>query len=1277
MNTRQTTAPEREASFHSSSGISAPDRVANKRAHDIPDGYRSTKRSKPTYSAEDYTIGCICALDIESVALRSFLDEEHESLQEAASEDHNSYILGRMGRHNVVIAVLPGECGTASASGVAKDMLHTFTHLKVGFMVGIGGGAPTKDRDIRLGDVVVSYPESGHGGVYQYDFGKHIQDEDFIATGFLDKPPELLRAAVAALRSDYMINGHDLYKSIEDILEKNKRLRKSFNRPPRSSDNLFMSNFVHDNSNKHQKQTCAEICIGDGATILERNERTEDDDNPAVHYGLIASANQVMRDATFRDTLARKKNVLCFEMEAAGLMNHFPCLVIRGIADYADTHKNDQWHGYAAMTAAAFTKDIILRLIPNKVASEKRIVEVLSGIEELAKAYSEEMILQEQQRVLKWLTEIDFSSQQNSLNKQRQPETAEWFLEIKPFKDWLSIKGKVLFCPGIPGAGKTFITSRAIQHLQTTFSLESKVATAYIYCNYREVDSQSLDDLLMALLKQFTDQCRPFPESVKAVYSQHAKSKSRPLLKSITTMLHSVISSLTRAFIVVDGLDECQLENQTREKFIDTLFSVQKVSQANLLVTSRFNTHIEKRFKDHTPIVIKATDEDVGLYLDAHILHSLQFVSNVQDLGQRIKEKIQNASNGMFLLAKLHLNSLKGLVNVRQVKDALRHITSGETALEAAYEKTMHLVEGQQEHYRDIALQALAWIAFSDERIGLQELQYALGIEVGMASLDMDNLASTDLILSACAGLITIQPRGPSKDYDAVMLAHKTTHDFLKRTSGRWFKQPGLLIFRKCSTYLSFDVFSDGPCETKELYEARLAAHPFYHYAVREWSSQSQKVSRTIRSDECLLKKLLLSDPHIASYAQAKKAHSPRSFRRPRIGMSTGLHLAVRFGWDDLIPYLIHLIHYRRDSWDEDGLTALHLAIDRSHVEIVRLLLSMPEVDCNALNSSGDSPLTYAIMRSREKVFKIMVSSPKVQINGVGIHESNIFVRTAFTSELLSTNVSQSGTGPKLDIQSAQKRTVIPAREGDSSRIPESEDAANITNKSSHAEVQLYDLCVRPKIGKSSIGRLPLQMAIVYGDKHALELLLKRPEIDLHRCAPTIITIAINIGPADLVLFLLSNLKEYLNLGAEYLLGVIELSAGAGHVTVVERLLHIYHELAPPEDGADGTTLQKTSWNSVSVIELLSSVNMENLNDRDSFGQTRSLAAAKTGRKANFFILLAMGAYLSIDDNLGNGIDWYMSSRDKAVPSRSLWSYCVRINRVSEPVQLLESRDGY
>lgn len=326
---------------------------------------------------DSYTVGWICAITTELVAAQAFLDERHEGPDYVSPNDDNIYTLGRIGKYNVAIAVLPdGEYGIASAASVARDMLHSFPSIRLGLMVGIGGGAPSKKHDIRLGDIVVSDPGNGNSGVFQYDFGKTIQDQSFRNTGFLNKPPRVLLAAVSTLKAEYESNGHQFESTINGILEKKRKLRNKYIRPDPSTDRLYQRGVVHP---LDDGASCVATCGDDPSTLVSRPERTEEENNPAIHYGLVASANQLMKDALVRDKLAAEKDVLCFEMEAAGLMNSFPCLVIRGICDYSDSHKNKEWQGYAAMVAAAYAKDLLCIIPLSKVEAEKKIGEVLSG----------------------------------------------------------------------------------------------------------------------------------------------------------------------------------------------------------------------------------------------------------------------------------------------------------------------------------------------------------------------------------------------------------------------------------------------------------------------------------------------------------------------------------------------------------------------------------------------------------------------------------------------------------------------------------------------------------------------------------------------------------------------------------------------------------------------------------------------------------------------------------------------------------------------------------
>ena len=293
-----------------------------------------------------YTVAWICALPVELAAAKSMLDERHPSVKQPPHDD-NTYTLGRVGPHNVVMACLPyGNHGTVSATAVLAGMRSTFPCLRFGLMVGIGGGIPSKSADVRLGDVVVSKPTGTHGGVIQYDRGK-IHPGEFERSGSLSKPPPYLLTTLAQVESDHLLGEGLLQKTLSDTLQKFPSTHTTFSQP--DEDLLFQSGYLH-----QRGKDCSK-CVR--SHLVSRTMRVFN--HPHVHYGLIASGNQLMKDATARDLMGKKLGVLCFEMEAAGLMDHFPTLVVRGISDYCDSHKNEQWQGYASITAASYAKVLL------------------------------------------------------------------------------------------------------------------------------------------------------------------------------------------------------------------------------------------------------------------------------------------------------------------------------------------------------------------------------------------------------------------------------------------------------------------------------------------------------------------------------------------------------------------------------------------------------------------------------------------------------------------------------------------------------------------------------------------------------------------------------------------------------------------------------------------------------------------------------------------------------------------------------------------------------
>ncbi|PYH77605.1 purine and uridine phosphorylase [Aspergillus uvarum CBS 121591] len=317
----------------------------------------------PPRRCEDYAIGWICALPVELAAAQAMLQEAHPRLP-AGWNDPNNYLFGSIGMHNVIITSLPaGVYGTTSAATVAAHMQASFPHLKFFLMVGIGGGVPSEDADLRLGDIVVSKPKLGYGGVVQYDYGKAMADGSFQVTGALNKPPQALLATLARLEAEDMVNGSQIVRHLENMVTRYPHM-SLFTRPE-EDDILFEADYVH----PVPTADCSEC---DHARALKRLCRASD--APRVHCGLIASGNSVMKDAMARDKLAQSLGIICFEMEAAGLMDSFPCLTIRGVCDYADSHKNKTWQSYAAATAAAYAKELLcmlpvrqVELLPTKI----------------------------------------------------------------------------------------------------------------------------------------------------------------------------------------------------------------------------------------------------------------------------------------------------------------------------------------------------------------------------------------------------------------------------------------------------------------------------------------------------------------------------------------------------------------------------------------------------------------------------------------------------------------------------------------------------------------------------------------------------------------------------------------------------------------------------------------------------------------------------------------------------------------------------------------------
>jgi nucleoside phosphorylase len=404
-------------------------------------------------------------------AAKLMLETFHPRLSQPQT-DHNVYTLGSISGHNIVIACLPsGVYGITSAAIVLDQMLSTFPQLRSGLMVGVGGGVPGPGKtDIRLGDVVVSMPTSGStlGGVVQYDYGKALYYGTFQQTGSLNKPPRYLLTAISQLRSEDLVGdiSSRIEQTISDVLaSKEPKVRDQFSRP--NDDWLFKSSYHHHRSDDADCSAC------DHTQLVFREPRGSK--NPVIHYGLIASGNQVLKDPVRRDALAREMDILCFEMEAAGLVDQLSCLVIRGICDYCDSHKHKKWQGYAALTAAAYTK-ALLDVVPSQDRKEPACQGWVSPSPRNLERIKD--ILQPSVHPLDTFQNI---------GKRRLPGTADWVRNEPLFRAWAECNDSpVLWVSGTPGCGKSFIAQNIIAHflerfLQCDATRQNRTSVGYFF----------------------------------------------------------------------------------------------------------------------------------------------------------------------------------------------------------------------------------------------------------------------------------------------------------------------------------------------------------------------------------------------------------------------------------------------------------------------------------------------------------------------------------------------------------------------------------------------------------------------------------------------------------------------------------------------------------------------------------------------------------------------------------------------------------------------------
>ncbi|KAJ5426390.1 hypothetical protein N7465_001460 [Penicillium sp. CMV-2018d] len=571
----------------------------------------------------------------------------------------------------------------------------------------------------------------------------------------------------------------------------------------------------------------------------------------------------------------------------------------------------------------------------------------------------------EQSCILDWLSAVDYTLQQSDLLARRQEGTGQWLLASEQYNQWLHTPRATLFCPGIPGSGKTICSAILVDDLTTRFEDNPDVGIAYIYCNFNRQDEQKAQELLSSLLKQLSQKRISVPDAVNGLYKRYKTASTRPRFDEISKALQSVISMYSNVFIIIDALDEC--ETTCRTRVLDELIKIRAGPGANVFATSR-PTEMNDLFAGGSFLEIQAHEEDVRRYLEGNMFRLPGFVSRNTTLQEEIITVISHHVQGMFLLAQLYFESLIGRRSAKSTRTALKELSKGfdDHAYDKAYENAMTRIQGQLGEQTELAMQTLSWLACARRPLTSLELQHALAIEKGESSIDEENMPEVEDILAVCAGLVTIE-----NESGIIRLVHYTTQEYLERKKDLLFPSVEDDISRLCVTYISFDTFGSGICESDEAFEERLQSYPFYRYVVWHWDHHV-RLTRTLHPGVI---DFLKDQPKIDASEQvllARRHKIPKYWSQYFPRQRAGLHLAAYYGMEEIVSYFLQ--HGSPvDICHNGGWTALKHAISGGHPNVIRLLLSHGADPNGVSQDNSTTPLSLAAQCGQEATVRLLL----------------------------------------------------------------------------------------------------------------------------------------------------------------------------------------------------------------------------------------------------------------------------------------------------------------
>ncbi|KAL8905153.1 MAG: hypothetical protein Q9207_002812 [Kuettlingeria erythrocarpa] len=455
----------------------------------------------------------------------------------------------------------------------------------------------------------------------------------------------------------------------------------------------------------------------------------------------------------------------------------------------------------------------------------------------------------------------------------------------------------------------------------------------------------------------------PLREVITDVYRKHDSGRTRPGWEDIIRIFQDSIDTLDTVYLVVDALDEC-LED-TRKILLDYFRSLP--ANTRLLVTTRHIAEITDEFRDCPKVQIRADPVDLRKYITTRIAGNRRlegYVLNDSSLKTHICDKVTTKADGMFLAAKLHVDSLSTKTSTRMLKKALENLSND---LNVLYNDALSRIESQNQDDRKLAKDALRWVAYTYSPLAARALREALAIEPGDTDFDNEAMPTINLVLSVCAGLIILD-----QETQMVRLVHYTAQDFLDKIQNSEFGNVHALIASDCITYLSYEYFqhpkapsghgTEGSSkESSDLREASSSTSTsptkfaFLGYASSFWAQHAMANQHAVLSTQ--IHQFLAGNPRVMLEKHPNYERHlwdmPTNWLKP----CHSLQIAAFFGFcDELEGFLKET---RMVDATTDDLNLLHLAAHNDQGSAIRILLDHG-ADLERRDPDGSTPLHRA-----------------------------------------------------------------------------------------------------------------------------------------------------------------------------------------------------------------------------------------------------------------------------------------------------------------------------